>query len=70
MELRMDSNLVIEQLSGNFKIKNPELKIIFSEIQDILKEWSGKIIFTHVRREYNKEADRLSNVAMDEGMGR
>ena len=70
IELRMDSNLVIEQLSGNFKIKNPELKIIFSEIQNILKVWSGKIIFTHVRREYNKEADRLSNVAMDEGMGR
>ena len=39
IELRMDSNLVIEQLSGNFKIKNPELKIIFGEIQDFLKNW-------------------------------
>lgn len=70
IELRMDSNLVIEQLSGNFKIKNPELKIIFMEIQNILSLWGGKIWFTHVRREYNKEADRLSNVAMDEGMGK
>lgn len=69
IELRMDSNLVIEQLSWNFKIKNPELKIIFSEIQDLLKGWGGKITFTHVRRELNKEADRLSNVAMDEWMG-
>lgn len=68
IELRMDSNLVIEQLSGNFKIKNPELKIIFMEIQWLLSVWKGKITFTHVRREYNKEADRLSNVAMDEGM--
>lgn len=43
IELRMDSNLVIEQLSGNFKIKNPELKIIFMEIQNILSLWGGKI---------------------------
>jgi ribonuclease HI len=70
IELRMDSNLVIEQLSGNFKIKNPELKVIFMEIQNMITAWGGKICFTHVRREYNEEADRLSNVAMDEGMGR
>jgi len=67
IELRMDSNLVIEQLSGNFKIKNPELKIIFSEIQELLRNWTGKIQYIHIRRELNKEADRLSNVAMDEG---
>lgn len=69
IELRMDSNLVVEQLSGNFKIKNPELKVIFGDIQDLLRSWSGKIRFIHIRRELNKEADRLSNVAMDEGMG-
>lgn len=68
IELRMDSNLVIEQLSGNFKIKNPELKIIFSEIQELLQKWGGKIVYIHIRREFNKEADRLSNVAMDEGI--
>jgi len=67
IELRMDSNLVVEQLSGNFKIKNPELKIIFSEIQELLRNWTGKIQYIHIRRELNKEADRLSNVAMDEG---
>lgn len=66
IELRMDSNLVVEQLAGNFKVKNPELKIIFQEIQDILKPWNGRIRFIHIRRELNKEADRLSNVAMDE----
>ena len=63
----MDSNLVVEQLSGNFKIKNPELKVIFSEIQELLRNWNGKIQYIHIRRELNKEADRLSNVAMDEG---
>ncbi len=62
----MDSNLVIEQLSGNFKIKNPGLKEIHREIGDMIASWGGKITFMHVRREFNKEADRLSNVAMDE----
>ena len=67
IELRMDSNLVVEQLSGNFKIKNPELKGIFIEIQELLSKWNGKIEYIHIRREFNEEADRLSNVAMDEG---
>ncbi|EKD30269.1 MAG: ribonuclease H [uncultured bacterium (gcode 4)] len=67
IELRMDSKLVVEQLSGNFKIKNPELKIIFREIQDLLEAWCGRIQHIHIRREHNGEADRLSNVAMDEG---
>lgn len=66
IELRADSLLVIEQLSGNYKIKNAELKKIFIQIQDIVETWGGTIQYTHVRREYNKEADRLSNVAMDQ----
>jgi hypothetical protein len=57
---------VIEQLLGNYKIKNPELKKIFLEIQDRIGEWGGKISFTHIYREQNVEADRLSNVAMDQ----
>ena len=67
IELRADSNLIIEQLSGNFKVKNPELKKIFLSIQEALQKWNGKISYTHVFREYNTEADRLSNVAMDRG---
>ncbi len=58
---------MIEQLKGNYKVKNPELKKIHTEILDSVRQWGGTITFTHVRREYNKEADRLSNVAMDEG---
>lgn len=66
IELRMDSKLVIEQLSGNYKVKNPGLKVIYEEIRSILSDYSGSLVFTHVPREKNKEADRLSNVAMDQ----
>ena len=65
IELRADSKLAIEQLSGNYKIKNAGLKVIFDEIQQILLRWNGKISYIHVPREQNKEADRLSNLAMD-----
>jgi ribonuclease H / adenosylcobalamin/alpha-ribazole phosphatase len=65
IELRADSKLVIEQLSGRYKIKNPELKKLAWQIGEALQSWWWKIIFTHVYREANKEADRLSNVAMD-----
>lgn len=68
IELRADSKLVIEQLAGRYKIKNLELKKLAAEIGDMIRPWWGKIEFIHVYREENTEADRLSNVAMDEGM--
>lgn len=67
IEIRADSKLAVEQLSGNFKVKNPELKIIFDEIWETISVWGGEVRFTHIPREKNKEADRLSNVAMDRG---
>ncbi len=70
IELRADSKLVIEQLAGRYKIKNPELKKIAREIHENITAWWGDITYTHVYREDNTEADRLSNVAMDEGMWR
>jgi probable phosphoglycerate mutase len=67
IELRADSKLVVEQLSGNFKIKNEELKKIAHDIHATLSPWGGKCVFIHIPREQNSEADRLSNVAMDRG---
>ena len=67
IELRADSQLVIEQLKGNYKVKNPELKKIFMQIQDRVGKWWGKMHYIHIPRAENTEADRLSNVAMDEG---
>lgn len=65
IDLYMDSELVIKQLKWEFKIKNPELKEIWIQIWQLLEKWWWKIIYNHIRREFNKEADRLSNVAMD-----
>ncbi|MDD2515776.1 MAG: ribonuclease HI family protein [Candidatus Gracilibacteria bacterium] len=65
IELFMDSELVIKQLKGEYKTKNLDLKKIQQELGEILSFWKGKIDFTHIPRTKNKEADRLSNIAMD-----
>ncbi len=66
IDLFSDSNLVVNQLSWNWKIKEERLKVYKTDIDNIIKENKLKICFTWIRREENKEADRLSNVAMDE----
>lgn len=66
VDWRLDSELVKKQLSGEYKIKNPGLRTIFLDIQD-LRAHFPRLVFTHVRREYNQEADRLVNEALDRG---
>ena len=66
INLYMDSKLVISQLSWEWKIKKDELKLINTEILEIVSGSKVKVTYNWIRREENKEADRLSNVAMDE----
>lgn len=64
VELYADSKLVAEQLSGRYKIKSPHLKPIIEEIKVLAIELGG-VIYTHVPRAKNTEADRLANRALD-----
>ncbi len=64
VECRLDSELVVKQLNREYKVKNKELAPLFLEIHNISLSFK-KISFTHIRREFNKEADRLANEAMD-----
>lgn len=68
IELRMDSQLIARQLSGQYRVKDAHLKEQFLKVQALLS-YFGKATFTHVFRENNKEADALANEAMDEGQG-
>jgi ribonuclease HI len=63
VDLFLDSELVVKQVQGKYKIKNDNLKKINDKIMVELKdiEWT----ITHVRREYNKEADALVNQELD-----
>lgn len=59
----MDSKLVVEQLSGRFKIKNEKLKKLIAEIRAL--ETGVKITYSHIPREKNKIADFLANKVLD-----
>ncbi len=69
VSVRMDSLLVVEQMSGNWKIKHPGLKPLWARVGALAGLFKS-VTFSHVPRAKNAHADRLANAAMDSGMGR
>jgi ribonuclease HI len=64
LKINMDSELIVKQMQGHYKIKEPTLQKLAQEAAALLKNFQ-KYSFTHVRREFNKEADALVNQAID-----
>ena len=65
VHIRSDSELLVKQMRGDYKVKHPGLQPLYVRARLLVAE-IGDVTFEHVRREQNKEADRLSNLAMDE----
>ena len=65
VHVRADSELLVKQMRGEYKIKNDGLKPLAARAR-LLCASLGRVTFEHVRREKNKDADRLSNLGMDE----
>ena len=61
----MDSELVVKQIKGEYRVKNEGLKPLYKDIKNIIREFDYFEI-RHVMRKDNKEADKLANKAMDE----
>jgi ribonuclease H / adenosylcobalamin/alpha-ribazole phosphatase len=64
VEARMDSKLVVEQMSGRWRIKHPDMKPLALEARDLASGFAS-VRYTWIPRERNKHADRLANEAMD-----
>ena len=64
VEIRMDSELAVEQLSGRYKIKDKDLQDLFFEIWNLKPDF-GRVGFIHIPREENKIADSLVNQELD-----
>lgn len=64
LDIRGDSELVVKQMLGQYKVKHPDMKPLHAEANEALAGISGWSI-THVRREQNSEADALVNQALD-----
>jgi len=65
--VKMDSELVVRQMRGEYKIKNPTMKEQSIRLKKIMATF-GTVSFTHVPREENSDADALANEAMDRGI--
>jgi ribonuclease HI len=68
VDLRTDSELVARQIAGRYRVRHPDLKPIHARVMALLAELSTYTV-GHVPRERNRDADRLSNVAIDERSG-
>jgi probable phosphoglycerate mutase len=65
LHVRSDSLLLVQQMKGVYRVKHPGLQPLCEEAKALVRQ-IGTVTFEHVRRELNKDADRLANEAMDE----
>jgi probable phosphoglycerate mutase len=65
VEVRMDSKLVVEQMSGRWQVKHPDMKPLAAEARTVFP--AGRVQYRWIPRKENKHADRLANEAMDAG---
>ena len=64
LELRLDSELIVRQLQGRYRVKNKQLKPLFSELSALIDRLD-QFRPTHVRRHLNARADAMANQALD-----
>jgi probable phosphoglycerate mutase len=64
VEIVADSELLVKQMRGEYRVKHPGLQPLVARAR-LLAAQLEDVTFRHVRREHNKEADRLSNLGMD-----
>lgn len=64
IQIVCDSQLAAQQLSGNYKVKNPQIKILFDQVKSV-EMTVGQVSYRNVPRAENFLADRLVNIALD-----
>ena len=69
LHVRSDSLLLVQQMLGNYKVKNAGLLPLHAKARALVRE-IGRVTFEHVGRAKNAHADRLANAAMDGAAGR
>jgi ribonuclease HI len=63
--LHSDSELLVKQMKGEYRVKNPDLRGLYEEARDLVSRFSNGVSFRHVPREQNSRADALGNEALD-----
>jgi ribonuclease HI len=65
LHIKSDSLLIIQQMRGSYRVKNEGLLPLYRQARHLIAK-IGDVTFEHVRREQNRDADRLSNLGMDQ----
>jgi len=66
IDIKMDSELVVKQINGEYRVKKATLKPLYQQVKQLQGQFKGCTL-THVLRQQNKEADKLANKALDMG---
>ena len=64
LDVFSDSELLVKQMNGEYRVKNPDLKALYDEARALMRDFE-RVQFTHVRREFNRRADELCNERLD-----
>jgi ribonuclease HI len=65
LEVYLDSKLVVEQVAGRWRVKEPDLQALHKVASDLLSRYDDRVEIKHVPRELNRGADKLVNLALD-----
>ncbi len=68
LKVFMDSELIVKQMQGEYRVKNPDLKPLFAQALALTNKFTS-VSFHHIPREKNKAADKLVNEAIDQVTG-
>ncbi len=63
VDIKLDSQLVVRQINGRYRVKNAALKLLYQRVEKLLSQLEGFTV-SHIPREQNKEADRLAARAL------
>jgi ribonuclease HI len=66
LRIRSDSELLVRQMQGRYKVRSPDLKPLYERASKLARQLDYSVV-EHVRRESNREADALANLALDSG---
>jgi ribonuclease HI len=66
LAIHSDSELLVKQMNGEYRVKNPDIKLLYDEAKTLVDRFAS-VTLTHIRREFNKRADQLCNINLDEG---
>jgi ribonuclease HI len=69
LHIKSDSDLLVKQMRGEYRVKHPGLQPLWEQARGLARQIRS-VQFEHVRREFNKDADRLANEAMDDAAAR